>query len=233
LAMKGHKNSAISVGLLAAGVLLVLSARAEDGWAQAWRVEVGAAIGLLGPLFFIEELLRSRVASLEERFSELRKSYGLIRQVLPEGDARTYVLDRLLEAVTKQAKAAPYSSVEVARFLSGDEETRTIAFAAMQGDHKLIDDAAVIRSITSSSSGMEQYHALKVAHEAWQGRSSSTKTRVVDAIREDMSSRGFIAVDPYRRFLAEEILRFAVTDGLMSQSGMDEANPSTGVGANP
>lgn len=218
--LKRRKNWFILGGLLAAGLVLIISAKTEDGWAQAWRVEAGAALGLLGPIYFIEELLRSRVASLEKRLGEFQKSYGLIRQVLPQGDARTYVLDTLLHAVTKQAKAATYSSDEIARLLSGDEETRTVAFAAMQGDHNLIDDAAVIRSITSSDSGMEQYHALKLTHEAWKGRSASTKVAVVEAIKQDWRGRGFIAADPYRRFLAEQIFEFAFTDGLISEPGM-------------
>lgn len=215
-ALKKQKNWIISASLLAAGIVLVISAKREEGWDQAWRVEVGAAIALLGPLYFIEELLRSRVALLEERLNELRKSYGLIRRLLPQDDARTYVLDRLLEAVTKQARKESYPPEEIARLLRGDEETRTIALAAMQGDHKLVNDAAIIRSIAASDSGMEQYHALKVAHESWLGRPAATKAGIVDAIQKDTSSRQFISADKHRTLLADEILQRARTEGLLA-----------------
>jgi hypothetical protein len=153
------KNWIVCLGLPLAGTLFVLWAAGEEGWAQAWRIEVGAAIGLLGPFYFVEELLRSRVASLEERVGELRTSYGLVRSLLPAGDTRMHVLDVLLAAVTKQARASTYPRKQIASLLQGDHETRTIAFAAMRGDHRLIDDAAVVRAIDSSESGMEQFYA--------------------------------------------------------------------------
>ncbi|GIE97651.1 hypothetical protein Ari01nite_51160 [Paractinoplanes rishiriensis] len=211
----------ISAVLLIAGVVLVLWAKNEDGWEQAWRVEVGAAIALLGPLFFIEEMLRSRVVSLEEKFDQLRKSYGLMRGLLPPGDARTYVLDRLLSAVTEQARAGYYSAPEISRLLDGDDETRMIALAIMQGDHRLIKDEVIINSIGSSKSGMEQYHALKAAHDGWSVLVRGTKRSAVDKILEDASGASYIITDAPRRFLAEEILGFALTDGVLTQAEMD------------
>jgi hypothetical protein len=56
----------ISALLMLGGSAFVLSARGVDGWSQPWRIEVGTALALLGPLLFMEELLRGSVKGLNQ-----------------------------------------------------------------------------------------------------------------------------------------------------------------------
>ena len=70
----------IAVVLVLAGLGLVVWGRSFGGWDQAWRVEVGAALGLLGPLVYLEELLRT---TLSRDLRESVVSFGLIRRLLP------------------------------------------------------------------------------------------------------------------------------------------------------
>ena len=95
----------IAATLLALGAALVVWGRDFEGWDQAWRVEIGAALALLGPLYFAEELLRRRVAELSQLASESTLSYGALRRLLPPGDERTAVLDSLVAAVRDRARA--------------------------------------------------------------------------------------------------------------------------------
>ena len=209
-----RQRSIVSAALVVAGAALVLWAKDMDGWSQAWRVEVGAAVALLGPIYFLEELLRGRVDTLSQLVDESVQSYGLIRRLLPSGAQRTAVLDGLITGVKEQAQAGAFRADEIVRLSRGDGETRTIALAAMQGDHDLIDDDAIIFSISDSDSGMEQYHAMKLAYEAWSGLSHGTRIRVIHALKADAAGRNFIVDDPPRAKLAEQIAGLARSDGI-------------------
>jgi hypothetical protein len=105
--------------------------------------------------------------------------------LLPSGERRTVILEEILGAVRQHAQAGDFTAAEVAGLSQLDGETRTIALAAMQGDDDLIDDDAVIHSINRSESGMEQYHAIRLAYEAWDNLSPETRRRVLKAIRAD------------------------------------------------
>jgi hypothetical protein len=215
-AFRRHQRWIVSALLIVVGTALVWWAKDKDGWSQAWRVEIGAAIALLGPLYFLEEVLRGRVETLTRLLEESARSYGLIRRLLPAGDRRTQILDALLDAVKNQAEARALPKDEIARLARGDGETRTIALAAMQGDHDLIDNEALVFSISRSESGMEQYHALKLACQAWRKLPRRTKGRVVSAIHSDAESRKFIAADAHRAELAEQIAELARADGIQA-----------------
>jgi hypothetical protein len=78
-----HQRWSVAALLVVVGIALVLCAKSMDGWSQAWRIEVGAAIGLLGPLYFLEDLLRGRVEALTRQLEESAQSYGMIRRLLP------------------------------------------------------------------------------------------------------------------------------------------------------
>jgi hypothetical protein len=197
-------------GLIAAvvtllGVGLILWAESHDDWAQAWRVEIGAALALLGPLYLLEELLRSRVEELSSKLRESVQGYGLIRRLVPAGEARTDVLDALVAGVRDRATQGTFPSAEVARLVTGDPDMRAIALAAMQGRHDLIDETALIRSIRESESGFEQYHALRLALEGWSSLSPGARTKVIEAIDHDAAGPGYIATDPARADLAQRI----------------------------
>ena len=58
---------------------LVWSARGADGWSQSALTEVGAAIALLGPLVFLEELLRGSVKQLSQLLKDSEPSYVEVR----------------------------------------------------------------------------------------------------------------------------------------------------------
>lgn len=193
----------IAVALLMVGAALVLWGREFDGWDQSWRVEVGAAIGLLAPLYFAEELLRSRLAELSRLASESAMSYGLIRRVLPAGGKRTAVLDSLVDGVRDHASAGGFTSRDIQALIGGDSHMRTVALGAMQGRHALIDEGALVESIARSETGFEQYHALLLAVESWPQRSEDTRHMIIKAIERDRE--GFIADDPERAALAARI----------------------------
>lgn len=199
----------IAISLVILGVGLILWAENKNDWAQAWRIEVGAAIALLGPLYLLEELLRSRVEALSRDMRESVQSYGLIRRLLPASEERTAVLDALVAGVRQRATRGEFPSGEVARLAAGDADMRAMALAAMQGRHDLLDEGALVRSIKWSDSGFEQYHALKLAREAWVSLTSGGQANVIDAIEHDATHGRFIAKDAHRAELADEIKALA------------------------
>jgi hypothetical protein len=69
--------------LILGGSALVWSAKSQDGWSQSWRVEVGTALALLGPLYFLEELLRRDVKGLTKQLMESELTYAAVRSQLP------------------------------------------------------------------------------------------------------------------------------------------------------
>jgi hypothetical protein len=196
-----------AIALFAVGVGLVIWAKHFDGWDQAWRLDAGVAVGLLAPLYFAEELLREHVKALSRTASESATSYGLLRRLLPAGDERTAVLDALAEGVRAHASADGLSSSDIEALSSGDSEMRAIALAAMRGRPDLIVQAAVVKSIADSQSGFEQYHALKLADEAWSALSEPTRRGVLAAIERDRS--GYIKDDASRADVAAAIRRKA------------------------
>jgi hypothetical protein len=203
----------ISALLTLGGSALVWSARGVDGWSQSWRVEVGTAIALLGPLFLLEELLRGSVKELSQRLKEYERSYVEIRRQLQYGSERTGKLDGILANVTADASQGKVSKEDVTHYLRGGE--RTIALAAMQGAHRLIDPDVIVESIDHSESGMEQYHALLLAEEGWPSLQPDTKRQVVQAIKRDRQGRRFIAQGPARSLLAKRILDIAREEGTL------------------
>lgn len=75
----------ISALLILVGSPLVWSARGADGWSQSALIEVGAAIALLGPLVFLEELLPGSVKQLSQLLKKSERSYVEVRSQLPTG----------------------------------------------------------------------------------------------------------------------------------------------------
>ena len=163
-----------------------------------------------------EELLRKRVNHLSRNLRESVQSYGLIRRMLPPGERRTLVLDTIVESVRDRAAAGDFTSGEADRLAAGDEEMRAIALAAMQGDHKLINFDTLVRSIHGSWTGFEQYHALKLAREAWTKLPDDVRRDVVEAIERDRTGPNYIATDPDRAEIADDITRLHVGEGTAS-----------------
>lgn len=193
----------VAIGLLFMGAALVVWGRAFDGWDQAWRVEVGAALGLLGPLYFFEELLRTRVVELSRLAAESASSYGLIRKLLPPGDARTAVLDSLFAGIRDHARSGGFTSSDIQALVKGDGDMRATALAAMRGRQDLVAEDVLVQSIANSLSGFEQYHALLLAADTWRDRTDQARRKIVDAIKRDRN--GYIARDRDRTRLAKKI----------------------------
>ncbi len=203
----------VSVLLVLGGSALVWSARGQDGWSQSWRIEVGTALALLGPLYFLEELLRGSVKELSQLLKESERAYLEVRSQLPFGSERTGKLGEILAYVTARASQGHVSKEEVAGYLRRGE--RTIALAAMRGEHRLIDRDVIVDSIDHSRSGMEQFYALLLAEEGWPLLPPVTKRQVVQAIERDRQGRRFIAEGTSRAVVAKRVLEIAREEGTL------------------
>jgi hypothetical protein len=193
------------------GLVLVLLARGQDGWSQSALIELGAAILLLGPLVFLEELLRGDVKGLSKQLMESERSYAAVRGQLPLSPVRTLTLDGILRDVTVDASQGKVSKEHVTDWVRRDK--RPHALAAMLGDHRLIDPDVIVESIGHSGSGIEQYWALLVAKEGWPLLPPVTKQQVVQAIKRDR--HGYIAQGPNRSLVAKRILDMARDEGML------------------
>jgi hypothetical protein len=172
---------------------------------------LGAAIALLGPLVFLEELVRGDVKVLSQQLEENERSYAAVRSQLPQGPVRTLTLDGILDEVTAAASQGKVSKEHVTDYVRRDK--RPHALAAMLGDHRLIDPDVIVESIDHSKTGMEQYCALVLADEGWLSLPPDTKRQVVQAIKRDRE--GHIAKGPNRSVHAKRILDMARDEGTL------------------
>jgi hypothetical protein len=196
-----------AVLLFAAGVAVVFWGRHFDGWDEAWRVDAGVAIGLLAPLYFAEDLLRQHLKALSRTASEAVTAFGVLRRLVPAGQKQTAVLDALAAGVCARARAGELSASDVHELSGGDSDMRAIALAAMQGSYGLIDERVLVSSIAHSGRGFEQFHALKLADEAWSALSAETQQSVVDTI--ELDPHGYIKADGSRTEHADAIRKKA------------------------
>jgi hypothetical protein len=198
--------------LLVLGSDLVWSARGQDGWSQSWRIEVGTALALLGPLFSGGTAAGS-VKELRQQLEESRRSYAAVRSQLPQGRERTLTLDGILANVTALASQGDVSKENVTDYVRSDE--RTIALAAMRGEHRLIDPDVIVESIDHSQSGMEQFYALLLANEGWPLLPPVTKRQVVQLLSVMVEVARFIAEGTAGAVQAKRILDIARQEGTL------------------
>lgn len=208
-----YRRWIVSVLLLLFGLALVWLAKGQDGWSQSALIELGAAIALLGPLYFLEELLQGSVKKLSQQVEDAQRSYAAVRSQLPRGRERTLTLDGILDDVTAAARQGQVSEEDLSALsrVSGDP---TMALAAMLGDHRLIEPDVIVESIDHSKSGMEQFYALRLANEGWPSLPPVTK-QVVQAIERDRHGRMFIAEGTNRDVVARRILDIARQEGTL------------------
>lgn len=115
--------------------------------------------------------------------------------------------------MTTKASEGQVSKEDVADYLASGE--RTIALAAMRGEHRLITGDVIAESIDHSRSGMEQFYALLVAREGWSSLPPVTKRQVVQAIERDGQGRRFMTAGTARAVVAKEVLDLARQEGTL------------------
>jgi hypothetical protein len=108
-----YRRWIVSVLLLLFGLALVWLAKGQDGWSQSALIELGAAIALLGPLYFLEELLQGSVKKLSQQVEDAQRSYAAVRSQLPRGRERTLTLDGILDDVTAAARQGQVSEEDL------------------------------------------------------------------------------------------------------------------------
>jgi len=125
-------------------------------------------------------------------------------------------LDGILADVTALASQGDVSKENVTDYVRSDE--RTIALAAMRGEHRLIDPDVIVESIDHSQSGMEQFYALLLGNEGWPLLPPVTKRQVVQLLSVMVEVARFIAEGTAGAVQAQRILDIARQEGTLQPS---------------
>lgn len=98
-------------------------------------------------------------------------------------DVRGMVLDRIVDRVAGAARVEKFDKDEVkAMFTEGTPVVRVLALGLMEGDPSLVDAAVLLEAVSRSSSGNEQYHALRLVRDQWSRLSPAERANLRSAI---------------------------------------------------
>jgi hypothetical protein len=131
------------------------------------------------------EQLRAEARALVEAVGPIASSYGIVRETMPPGPARTQILEQLVASARRKAKEQAFDAGEVSRQLrEGSDQERITAIALMQEDSRLRDFDGALAAIKDPRSHFEQYHALLLLREMLYGLNADQKQRLADTVRE-------------------------------------------------
>lgn len=209
----------VGVALFGAGVALTVHAGSQSGWTQAWQLQVGSSIALLGPFIYLEEYLTREISGrvsteVARQLRDYADLYRRLRELLPPGPDRTTAFERLSREVMEEAQAGRIKRADVAAAVD-DGATRVIALAAMAGDPTLIDDGLLRRAIEESEAAYEMYWAFLVATTQWNRLSRAMQHWLFGLARDPGSRpRTIAAGDREIQALADSVVRLGHTEGL-------------------
>jgi hypothetical protein len=127
-----------------------------------------------------------------------------IRTSAPPGAARTAAIDQAFDTpLSAEEMAVDRGKVE--QMFTTDEPSRLAALRIMMQRPEVVSLPCVIDAIEHSTSGMEQYHALRVARAAVDRLSAEEKSVLKRVVDEASRPGRWIAQDPPRASVAKSL----------------------------
>jgi hypothetical protein len=201
----------LSLGLAFAALGWVLD---DEGYVSDLLLAFGSTLVLVVPLIYIERLLTHQIGEVRDELGELRRrsqaiasAYERVRESEESGPRRTVMLEDQIRDARRQAPSREHDAAFVAKmFIDGTEGERIWALGTMQADHALADVSVIVSGIEHSRSAFEQWHALVLAWDVWDGLKEEDRAKVLDAIHGEMRPHGYLQPWTDRYHLAQQII---------------------------
>jgi hypothetical protein len=214
-------NGAGSAGLVAAGVALLGFVLLGD---RIELLKVGnlefhlraAARGLTREAADLEAIgdkeaadrLRAEARRLLRHAFPSALAYEELRQTSPPSPQRIMELSKIVE-VAREYSRREHPAAEAVRevFLSGGDGERVYALALMREDQAAGDIDCILDAIVNSRSAFEQGQALHAALKLTPRLDAAGRSRLSDALHQQLGPGGHIGQSTDRRSLTSQLLR--------------------------